>query len=72
MFPPEVQNAVLTAHPDPYRRHADGFVTLRIERGTLQVGSVVDRGFGANAEVDITQFTPVENWTYASMVDPSA
>jgi hypothetical protein len=71
MFPATVQDAVLKAHPDLYRRHADGFATLQIERGTLQVGSVVDRGIGANAEVDVTQFTPAKNWTYASLTGQS-
>ena len=72
MFPADIQNAVLDEHPDLYRRHAEGFATLRIERGTLQVGSVVDRGCGANEEVDVTHFTPVKNWSYASLVGQSA
>ena len=30
MFPADVQQATLAAHPDLYRRHADGYVTTRI------------------------------------------
>jgi len=67
MFPGQVQEAVLADHPDLYRRHADGFATMRIEGGISRLESVVSRAFGVGARFDPTQFTPVEKWTYASM-----
>jgi hypothetical protein len=68
MFPQAVQEAVLKAHPDLYHRHAGGFAALDIHRGTLNVGSVVDRAFGVGADFDVDQFTPAGQWTYDSMM----
>jgi hypothetical protein len=68
MFPPSVGDAVLAAHPDVYRRHERGFATLRVERGVVGIGSVIDHAFGVGADVDVTQFTPVDQWTYESMM----
>ena len=68
MFPKDVQEAVLHAHPDLCRRHADGYVTSRIEGGMMQIDSVVDHGFGNAIDLDPSIFTPVEKWTYQSLV----
>ena len=68
MFPADVQQATLAAHPDLYRRHADGYVTTRIERGTMDIGSVVDEAFGVGFDFDPSRFTPIDQWTYASLV----
>jgi hypothetical protein len=69
MFPADIQEAVLAAHPDLYHRHPGGFAAVKIERGIMNVGSVVDRGFGVVAEMDPTRFTPVKEWTYRSLVE---
>ena len=68
MFPPAVQEAMLAAHPDLYRRHADGYATARIESGTLRVDSVIGRGFGIGAPIDVDAFTPASQWTFESLV----
>lgn len=67
MFPVDVQQAVLAAHPDLYHALPDGTAAARIEAGAMRVGSVVDHAFGVGAEFDIAQFTPVKSWTYASL-----
>ncbi len=68
MFPRAVEEEVVAAHPDTYHRHAGGFAALRIERGVLGIGSIVDHAFGVAANIDVTQFTPAEKWTYESLV----
>jgi hypothetical protein len=72
MFPDDIQNAALAAHPDLYRRHAEGFVTTRIENGTVEVGSIVDRAFGVGASFDPSRFSPAADWTYESLIGDQA
>jgi hypothetical protein len=67
MFPPDIQEAALAAHPDVYRRHADGFVTARIEQGRLQIASIVDHAFGVATRFDPGRFTPADAWKYESL-----
>lgn len=67
MFPAAVQTAVHDAHPDLFRRHEDGFVTLDIADGTIDLGSVVAAPFGHDVDVDPTRFIPVDEWTVASI-----
>ncbi|MDB5289393.1 MAG: hypothetical protein JWL69_634 [Phycisphaerales bacterium] len=69
MFPVEVQDAVLAAHPDLFRRHDAGFVTTKIDRGTLQIASVTDHAFGAAAKFDPSRFMSADQWTYESLSD---
>ncbi|NHN61390.1 MULTISPECIES: hypothetical protein [Halorussus] len=61
-FSEAVQRAVLTDHGDLYRRHEDGFATLRVEDGTLDLRTVVDAPFGVAPLIDTGQFTPLEEW----------
>jgi hypothetical protein len=69
MFPRDVQESVLRSHPDLYRRHADGYVASRIEGGMMQIDSVVDHAFGNAIELDPSQFTPADKWTFQSLID---
>ena len=71
MFPVELQEATARAHPDLYRMHPEGFVTLRIEKGRLQVGSVVDACFGSAVVFDTDFATPLDDWTPASLTLPN-
>jgi len=65
MHSPEVQEQVLQAHPDLFRRHETGrFATLAVHDGRLDVSSVVDAPFGAAFELDTDQFTPVSQWRF--------
>jgi hypothetical protein len=67
MVPPDVQSAVVAGHPDLYRQHENGFVTLYVKNGRVATGSVVDHGFGLNFEMDPAQFTPVKEWSFQSL-----
>lgn len=67
MLPPDVQESVLSAHPDLYRRHEQGFPTLNVRRGRIDVGSVVDAPFGCDFLLDVARFTPLANWSDDSL-----
>lgn len=62
MYPPDVQERVLAAHGDLYRRHERGYATLAIRDGTVQTESVVDAPFGVGFGLDPSGFTPLERW----------
>lgn len=65
MHSPEVQQQVLTAHPDLFRPHETGnFATLAVKAGRLDLGSVVDAPFGVGFVLDTTRFTPVKEWQF--------
>ncbi|MFB3788098.1 MAG: hypothetical protein ACE15F_17195 [bacterium] len=67
MYPPEIQVRVLAAHPDLYTRHLRGFPTLRIEKGRLRLDSVLRAPFGYGFDFDPGIFTPLPEWSYASL-----
>jgi hypothetical protein len=50
MFPAEVQQTVLTSHPDLYHASPKGFPTLTITRGEIGLGSVNAALFGLAAD----------------------
>jgi hypothetical protein len=52
-FPPSVQCRVLEAHGDLYHPSRDGWPTLTIRDGMLDVDSVVQAPFGVNLPVDL-------------------
>ena len=56
------QNAVLEKHVGLYQRHAEGFATLCIEKGTLDLHSVNAAPFGCGIMLDVTQFEPLNDW----------
>jgi len=58
-FPDAIQQQVLRQHGDLYVLHPEGFPTLAIERGELQIGSVVDAPFGTAFDLDVSELTPV-------------
>jgi hypothetical protein len=66
MHAPEVQNALLAAHPDLYRRHqTGGFATLDVKGGTIDVRSVTKAPLGVGFELDVSRFTPLDQWKFA-------
>jgi hypothetical protein len=69
MFPPDLQDAVVEAHPDLYRRHDQGFATLRITNGMLDLGTVVDAPFGVGVDLEPWEFTPLEESDPAELGD---
>lgn len=66
MLPDDLRQASLAAHPDLYRRTNDD-VTLRIENGRLNLGSVLAAPFGRGVEFDPRRFTLVKEWEFASL-----
>jgi hypothetical protein len=61
-FPAAVQETLLEAHGDLYRRHEDGFVTLDIGDGRIELGTTVDAPFGVDPLYDTSVFTPLRAW----------
>ncbi len=62
MFPQEVQQQVLKAHGDLYRSSRDGWPTLAVQDGLLQIGSLTKAPFGVGFPLAVEAFTPVESW----------
>jgi len=67
MYPDDVQQQVLSRHGDLYHCHAQGFATLQIKNGALNIGSVVDAPFGLNIELDDRRYTPLNEWRVESL-----
>ncbi|MFC6725513.1 hypothetical protein ACFQE1_14285, partial [Halobium palmae] len=61
-FPPAVRETVLEAHGDLYRRHEEGFPTLDIGDGEIDLSSVVEAPFGVGPRFDTDRFTPLDEW----------
>jgi hypothetical protein len=64
MLPEDVQTDLLDEHDDLYRRHEEGYATLDVDRGRIQVGSTVDAPFGYDVDVDPARFTPISEWSF--------
>lgn len=67
MYPRDVQAQALRHHGALYRRHESGFPTLDVRGGRLDIGSVVAAPFGYGFDLDTTRFTPLEDWSAASL-----
>ena len=67
MYPDDVQSEVLRQHGSLYRRHEAGFPTLDVRGGRLNIASVVDAPFGYGFDLDTSRFTPLEDWSPASL-----
>lgn len=57
------QMAALTAHPDLYEEREDS-VFLRIQDGSIQLGSVHGPGYGYQSEIAFKERTPLEEWSF--------
>lgn len=62
MYSEPFQEAILDAHPDLYRRHENGFPTLDVTDGRIQLDSVFNAPFGYSVDVDVAEFTPLAEW----------
>jgi L-alanine-DL-glutamate epimerase-like enolase superfamily enzyme len=60
MFPAEVQRATLAAHGDLYRPSRDGWPTLNIQDGMVNLASVNAAPLGVGFAVDVEQFNSLE------------
>jgi hypothetical protein len=61
MFSPSLQDRVIAAHSDLYRRHPDGFAAMAIDGGAVSIGSVIDAPFGVATPLDPADFPPLES-----------
>lgn len=64
MFEDDVQRAVLDAHGDLFRAHEDGFITLDVTDGGLELSSVIGAPFGVAARVDPSRYASPAEWTF--------
>jgi len=62
MHTPATQEAMIKTQSGLYQRHAEGFATLRIEDGLLDLHSVNAAPFGCGITLDVTQFEPLNDW----------
>jgi hypothetical protein len=53
-LPEALQTQVLAAHPDLYRRHERGFVTLDVREGRLNVQSILAAPFGVGIPAEFS------------------
>src|SRR4030095_8935066 len=66
-FPTSIQDLTLAARGDLYHRHATGFPAVHIERGSIDVRSVVAAPFGLDPLLDPSVFTPADEWSFDSL-----
>lgn len=63
MWPPEVQEAVLAAHGDLFRRHAGGFPALEVRGGRVVLDSVNAAPFGCGLGLEwVESLEPLAAW----------
>jgi hypothetical protein len=66
-YPAAIQDQLVENHGDLYRQHERGFAALDISGGTLQLDSVVAAPYGRAVDIDLSRFTPVAEWSVASL-----
>lgn len=66
MFPRAVQEQVLRGHGDLYEPSPLGWPRLRIQSGSVSIGSLNRSPFGVDFEVDLASFTPVDQYRFES------
>ncbi|MBI4324861.1 MAG: hypothetical protein HY674_06310 [Chloroflexi bacterium] len=62
MFPPTVQQQVLSAHADLYQAVPAGWPTLKIEAGTIQLASLNQAPLGVGFVLDVEQFMSADQF----------
>jgi hypothetical protein len=67
MFPQDVQNRLLRNHADLYGEHAGGFASVKIANGVMASGSVMNCPLGLGFEMDLSSFTPLDEWKFDSL-----
>jgi hypothetical protein len=65
MHTPELQDRLLDRHHGLYERHHQGFATLAIHQGHLDLQSVNSAPFGCGLDLDPTAFLPLHEWVKA-------
>jgi hypothetical protein len=67
MYDDAVQQQTLEAHGDLYRRHPEGFATLNVQEGRVELGSVVEAPFGPAFPFEPSRYTPLDEWSFESL-----
>lgn len=65
-LPERQRESALSAHGDLYARHGN-LVVPNVVDGQFQIGSLQCAGFGFSPLPDLADFTPAEEWEYASL-----
>jgi len=66
MFPEDVQ-AQIAAHHTSLYRSTGSYPTLAVDSGRLDLSSVIDAPFGYTANLDTTRYTPLDDWSPATL-----
>lgn len=66
MWPPVVQGQVFTHHPDLYTQQGE-LVAVNLQQGQVPLHSVAAAPFGMGFDLAVAHFTPVDEWTFASL-----
>jgi hypothetical protein len=61
-FPRQVQQQVLGSHGDLYHASPQGWPTLTIQDGLLELASLAAAPFGVGFPLDVEQFRPLAEW----------
>ena len=64
-FPQEVQDQVLATHPNLYHQHPEGFATLTIHQGQLDLSTINPAPMGSGTPLDPSHFPTLKEWIYA-------
>lgn len=67
MWSEQVQNEMLSCHPDLFRLHETGFPTLDIDEGSISLESVNKAPFGIGFELGTDGLIPLDEWNYAML-----
>ena len=67
VWPREIQDKVLECHPDLFTAHGEGFPTMQIVHGRINMESVTQSPFGVGFEFDSSELTPLDEWRYATL-----
>jgi hypothetical protein len=68
MWPGDVQEQVLQQHGDLYHRSRDGWPTLNIRDGMVEVGSLLRAPFGVGFEMPVERFLTPNQWRRAHLL----
>jgi hypothetical protein len=67
MFPNDIQSLLAQQHPDLYQIRPQGFISLKIIKGKISLKSVSKAPFGLDADIDLGQLTPLDQWDFSSL-----
>lgn len=66
IFPGRVQAEIFRHHGDLYHKQGD-LIAVTIQKGNIRLNTVTDAPFGVGFALDVAQFTPLDQWSFASL-----